>query len=162
MSTRSCRKYIIKRNTHRGSSLRTGFGDIGASTFETKLPANPALSSFWFLRDAIEQDLEIQFIAIYKFCYNLLQSYSTRICREIPTQSPGRIQNVDPPWGFIYAIGELESRIGGSTLWILPRVWVWVLEPKPPKKKGFSAALGTAKWHLAGSEAPLAQGGSKK
>ena len=37
----------------------------------------------------------------------------------------GHIQKVDPPQGsVIYTIGVLESRIGGSTFWILPGVWV--------------------------------------
>ena len=34
------------------------------------------------------------------------------------TQTPGQIQNVDPPYGStIHTIGVLESRIGGSTFW---------------------------------------------
>ena len=37
------------------------------------------------------------------------------------TQSPGRIQKMDPPYGStIYTIGVLESRIRGSVFWILP------------------------------------------
>ena len=40
-------------------------------------------------------------------------------------QTPLRIQKVDPPYGsIIYTIGVLKSRIGGSTCWILPEVWV--------------------------------------
>ena len=35
------------------------------------------------------------------------------------SQSPGRIQKLDPPWGsVIYIIQSLESRIGGSIFWI--------------------------------------------
>ena len=41
------------------------------------------------------------------------------------SQTSGRIQKVDPPQGFIVqTIGILEFRIGGSTFWILPGVWV--------------------------------------
>ena len=40
------------------------------------------------------------------------------------TQTPGWIQKVDIPYGsIIYTIGVLESRVGGSTSWILPGVW---------------------------------------
>ena len=36
------------------------------------------------------------------------------------SQTPGRIQKRDPPQGSaIYTIGVLDSRIGGSTFWIL-------------------------------------------
>ena len=35
------------------------------------------------------------------------------------TQTPGRIQKVDPPQGFIiYTIGVLDSRIGGFYFWV--------------------------------------------
>ena len=45
----------------------------------------------------------------------------------VTTQSPGRIQKVDPPQGsVIYTIGVLGSRIGESTFWILPGVWEFV------------------------------------
>ena len=41
------------------------------------------------------------------------------------THSPGRIPEVDPPWGSrIYAIGVLEPRTGGSTFWTLLGAWV--------------------------------------
>ena len=40
------------------------------------------------------------------------------------TESPGRIEQVDPPWGsIVLTIGVLTSRIGGFAFWILPRVW---------------------------------------
>ena len=40
------------------------------------------------------------------------------------TETFGWIQKVDPPWGSMtYTIGVLDSRIGGSTFWILPGVW---------------------------------------
>ena len=40
-------------------------------------------------------------------------------------QTPGRIQKVDPPpSSILHTIGVLESRIGRSTFWILPGVWV--------------------------------------
>ena len=40
------------------------------------------------------------------------------------SHTPGRIQKADPLWGSkIYTAGVLESRIGGSTCWILPGVW---------------------------------------
>ena len=36
-----------------------------------------------------------------------------------------RTQKVDPPWGsIICSIGVFESRMKGSTFWILPGVWV--------------------------------------
>ena len=42
---------------------------------------------------------------------------------EGPIQTPGRIHKVDPPEGsVIYTIGVFESRLGGSTFWILPLV----------------------------------------
>ena len=42
-----------------------------------------------------------------------------------PTQTPEQIQKVDPPLSsIIRTIGVFESRIGGSTFWILPGVWV--------------------------------------
>ena len=40
------------------------------------------------------------------------------------SQTPGRIQKVDPPEGSrIYTMGVLESRIGGRTSGILLKVW---------------------------------------
>ena len=43
----------------------------------------------------------------------------------IYTQSPGRIRQMDPPWGSItYTIGVSESRSWGFYLWILPGLWV--------------------------------------
>ena len=41
------------------------------------------------------------------------------------SQSPRMIQKIDPHWGsIIYTIGILESRIGVSIFWILPRLLV--------------------------------------
>ena len=41
------------------------------------------------------------------------------------SQTPGRIQKVDPPYdSAIYTIRALQSGIGGSTFWILPGVSV--------------------------------------
>ena len=52
--------------------------------------------------------------------YNLNHSTRTRVDMAF-TQTPGRIQRVDPPKGsVIYTVRVLESRIGGSTFWILP------------------------------------------
>ena len=35
------------------------------------------------------------------------------------------LKGIDPAWGsFVYTVGVLESNLGGSTLWILQRVWV--------------------------------------
>ena len=48
-----------------------------------------------------------------------------------------RIQKVDPPEGpIVYTIGALESRIGGSTFWILPGVWVRATEDISGKPTG--------------------------
>ena len=42
----------------------------------------------------------------------------------IHTPITGRIQSANPSCGsIIYTRGVLESRIGGSTFWILPGVW---------------------------------------
>ena len=48
---------------------------------------------------------------------------------QLISQTPGRIQKVDrPTYGsisfVIYTMGVVESRIGGSTFWILPGVGV--------------------------------------
>ena len=45
-------------------------------------------------------------------------------------QTPGPIQKVNPPQGsVIHAIEALESGVWGSTLWILPGIWVRIVGP---------------------------------
>ena len=55
-------------------------------------------------------------------CFNRIAALTSLLHPQ--THTPGRIQKVDSPQGsVIYTIGVLESRIGGSTFWILPKVW---------------------------------------
>ena len=54
------------------------------------------------------------------------------------TQTSGRIQQKDPPEGsVIYTIGELESRIGDSTFWIVPKLWVGIVAMQPEEEPAF-------------------------
>ena len=55
---------------------------------------------------------------------------------ESMSQTPGRIQKVDPLEGsIVYTVGVFEPRIGGSSFWILVGVWAHLVPKEAHNQK---------------------------